>query len=404
MQEVYTMGHSNRSAVPERAKQEREIEAMRAWVEPSVWTQRMLEALVTGVKGGLWFSLIDKVYNRKNLESAAHRVLAKKGAPGVDHVTTSAYRARYDEEITQLAAYLQAERYQPQAIRRVYIEKVGSKVRRPLGIPTIRDRVLQRALLHVLEPIFEQRFSDRSYGYRPGRSAKDALREVDRYLRQGYDYVVEVDIKSYFETIDHSLLLAKIEEEVADRRVLGLIEALLCQAIQGTSSEQGKGVAQGAVTSPLWGNIYLTGVDHQMASLGYVMIRYADDALVLCRSEAEAQEALAHLRQSLVALKLSIQEEKTRLVHVAGAKSGTNFLGYHFYRTQKGTLRRRPRRKSIAHFKAKVRRQTSRLRGDSLAMILAQLNPLLRGWSEYFKQSRRKELAELVVRQTKIDG
>ena len=201
------MGHSNRSTVSElnrlTAKQEREIEKLRAWVEPGVWSHRMLEALVIGVKGGLWFSLIDKVYKRKNLEAAAKRVLAKKGSAGVDHVTTKAYRRRLDEELTHLAEALESGRYKPQEIRRVYIEKAGSKKKRPLGIPTVRDRVLQRALLQVLEPIFEHRFSDKSYGYRPGRGAKDALREVDRYLRQGYDYVVEVDIASYFDTIDH---------------------------------------------------------------------------------------------------------------------------------------------------------------------------------------------------------
>lgn len=286
----------------------------------------MLTALVTGVKGGKWFSLIDKLYKRKNLAAAAHRVLAKKGAPGVDHVTAKAYQARFDAEIAYLVEALKAERYTPQAIRRVYIEKVGSKAKRPLGIPTIRDRVLQRALVQVLEPIFERRFSDRSYGYRPGRSAKDALREVDRYLRQGYDYVVEVDIASYFDTIDHGLLLREIEEQIADTRVLGLIKSLLCQAIKGHTGPRGKGVAQGAVTSPLWGNIYLNGLDHHMESLGYVMIRYADDAVVLCRSEEEAQAALAQLREALATLKLTIQEEKTRMVHVARGKAGISGL------------------------------------------------------------------------------
>lgn len=395
------MGDSNRSRVPGpiddrfTAKQEREIESLRGWVEPGVWTDRMLEALVKGVKGGVWFSLIDKVYKRKNLEMAAQRVLAKKGAAGVDHVSVGAYRSRLDAEVTQLAEALEQGRYRPQAIRRVYIEKVGSKEKRPLGIPTVRDRVVQRALLHVLEPIFERRFSDRSYGYRPGRGPKDALREVDRYLRQGYGYVVEVDIASYFERIDHGLLMAKIKEEIADSRVLSLIEALLRQPVKGHQRQAGKGVAQGAVTSPLWGNIYLNELDHHMEAKGYVMIRYADDLTVLCRSEEEAREALGHLRQWLEGMKLETQEEKTRIVHLSGGESGTDFLGYHFYRTPRGRIRRRPSGKSIKHFKAKVRRQTSRLRGEGLDTIIAGLNPLLRGWSEYFKQCRWKELEEL---------
>ena len=197
------MGHSNRSAdtvsasVPALARQEREIEPLKRWVEPSVWTDRMLAALVTGVKGGVWFSLIDKLYTRKNLEAAARRVLAKAGAPGVDHVTTKGYRKRLDQELTMLSEALSQAHYRVQAIRRVYIEKAGGK--RPLGIPTVRDRVVQRALLQVIEPIFEIRFAERSYGYRPGRGAKDALREVDRHLRAGYEYVVEVDIASFFD-------------------------------------------------------------------------------------------------------------------------------------------------------------------------------------------------------------
>lgn len=335
--------------------------------------------------------MIDKLYKRKNLAAAAKQVLAKKGSAGVDHVTTKAYQRRLDEELTHLAEALKKERYKPQEIRRVYIEKAGSQKKRPLGIPTVRDRVLQRALLQVLEPIFEHRFSDCSYGYRPGRGAKDALREVDRYLRAGYDYVVEIDIASYFDTIDHELLIGLIEAEVADSRALDLIGVLLRQPIKGHERVKGKGVAQGAVTSPLWGNIYLNGLDHHME--GYAMIRYADDVTLLCRSEQEAKEALKRVRVWLQKMKLTIQEEKTRIVHMG--ESGTDFLGYHFYRTRKGAIRRRPSRKSIKAFKAKVRRQTGRLRSGSLDQIIAEMNPLLRGWSEYFKQCRLTELGEL---------
>ena len=189
------------AAVPVRARQAGEIRARWAWVEPSVWTDRMLEALETGVKGGKWCSLIDKVYRRENLRAGFRKVAANKGAPGVDHVTIEQFRRDEEAQLERLERTWRDGTYQPQAIRRTYIPKPGSREKRPLGIPTVRDRTVEAALREVMEPIFEREFAERSYGFRPERGCKDALREVDECMRKGYRHVVEADWKSYFDTI-----------------------------------------------------------------------------------------------------------------------------------------------------------------------------------------------------------
>ncbi len=187
----------------------------------------MLTALEEGVKGGVWFSLNDKVYAERNLRAAAGKVAANEGAPGVDHVTAEAFIDDVDANVAKLSAALQDGSYEPQAIRRVFIPKPGSNEQRPLGIPTVRDRVVQGAVRHVLEPIFEKEFAAHSYGFRPGRGCKDALRRVDELLKQGHVYVVDADLKSYFDTIPHERLMNRLRERIADRRVLGLIESFL---------------------------------------------------------------------------------------------------------------------------------------------------------------------------------
>ncbi len=201
------------------------------WTEPSVWTRRMVTALDNGVRAGTWHSLIDKVYARHNLRAAYKRVAANAGAAGVDHVTTVAFAHRLEENLEHLHRTLKQGTYRPQAIRRVYIPKPGSKEKRPLGIPTVRDRVVQTALKNVLEPIFERDFAEQSYGFRPGRNCKDALRRVNALLKGGYSYIVDADLKSYFDTIPHEKLLALIQSKVSDGRVLWLIALLLRQGV-----------------------------------------------------------------------------------------------------------------------------------------------------------------------------
>jgi len=239
-------------AVSERIKRAGEILRHWTWTEPTVWTERMLAALIQGVKGGKWFSLIDKIYPERTLRAAYDQVAANKGSAGVDHVTTTMFGDRLDENLKKLSEQLRNGSYRPQAIRRHYIPKPGSQEKRPLGIPTVRDRVVQTALRMVIEPIFEQEFAEHSYGFRPGRGCKDALRRVDELLKDGYIYIVDADLKSYFDTIPHDRLMALVGQKVSDGRVLTLIEAFLKQGILDDLREwtPETGSPQGAVVSP----------------------------------------------------------------------------------------------------------------------------------------------------------
>ena len=266
-------------AVSDRTIRAREILTRWGWVEPTVWTERMLTALIEGVKGGVWYSLIDKVHPERNLRAAYFRVAENKGAAGVDHVTVTMFERRLDENMEALSVALRTGTYRPQAIRRHYIPKPGSQERRPLGIPTVRDRVVQTALRQVLEPIFERDFATHSYGFRPGKGCKDALRRVDELLKAGYTHVVDADLKSYFDTIPHDRLLALMAKKVSDGKVLSLIDAFLHQGVLDGLEEwtPEQGTPQGAVISPLLSNIYLDPLDHLMAGSGFEMVRYADD-------------------------------------------------------------------------------------------------------------------------------
>jgi RNA-directed DNA polymerase len=269
-------------------------------------------------------------------------------------------------------------------VRRVWIEKVGSREKRPLGIPAVRDRVVQAALRHVIEPIFEREFAEHSYGFRPQRGCKDALRRVESLLAAGYRWVVDADLKSYFDTIPRERLMVRVRERIADGRVLALIESYLRAGVmEGLRDWQPteRGTPQGAVISPLLANLYLNGLDHHAARQGLEMVRYADDLVVLCRSEAEAERALATVRAWVEAEGLQMHAEKTRIVD-AEAPGGFDFLGYHFERGA-----RWPRRKSLEKFKDAVRAQTRRTEGRSLLAIIRGLNATLRGWFEYFKHS-----------------
>src|SRR5208282_5689050 len=242
------------------------IRARRDWVEPTVWTERMLTALEEGVKGGKWFRLIDKVYALPNLRQAFARVKANEGAAGVDHVTVEEFERDLEANLEKLARALGDKSYRPQAVRRHWISKLGSKEQRPLGIPTVRDRVVQAALRAVLEPIFERDFAAHSYGFRPNRGCKDALRRVDALLKAGYSWVVDADLKSHFDTIPHSALLARVREKVTDSQGLGLLEAFLTAKVMGTAEGWApeEGTPQGAVISPLLSNLYLDPLDHLM--------------------------------------------------------------------------------------------------------------------------------------------
>jgi RNA-directed DNA polymerase len=369
--------------VPEEATPVGAVRARWAWTAPEVWTERMLTALEQGVRGGRWYTLMDKVCALPTLRAAFARVKANRGAAGVDHVTVTMYDARLDANLTGLSASLRDGTYRPQPIRRHWIPK-GLRERRPLGIPTVRDRVVQTALRLVLEPIFDVTFAAHSYGFRPGRGAKDALRRVDALLRTGYRYIVDADLQTYFDTIPHAPLRARVASTVSDGRVLALLDAFLQQPVfeglaQWTVDE---GTPQGAVISPLLANLYLDPLDHAMAEKGFEMVRDADDFVVLCRTADEAQQALLMVQRWTEAAGLRLHPEKTRLVDVQ-QPDGFDFLGYHFTRRY-----RVPRKKSLRKLKDQVRQKTRRTHGHSLAVIIEDLNRTLRGWFEYFKHSR----------------
>lgn len=372
------------AVVPFRAKQAGEARPRWWWVEPSVWTERMLTALEQGVKGGVWFSLIDKVYWEGNLQAAFAAVAANHGAAGVDHVTIEQFAARLPENLEHLHASLQAGTYVPQAVRRVWIPKPGTNQQRPLGIPTVRDRVAQAALRTVLEPIFERDFAEQSYGFRPGRGCQDALARVDELLKAGYTYVVDADLKSYFDTIPHDKLMDRLRQKVADGRVLALIEAFLKAGILDGLEEwtPEEGSPQGSVISPLLSNIYLDPLDHRMAAAGFQMVRYADDFVVLCRSRQEAEAALEVIRQWVVEAGLTLHPEKTRIADANQKGEGFDFLGYHFERGY-----RWPRIKSIQKLKTALRPKTRRTNGRCMPAIIADINRTLQGWFGYFRHS-----------------
>jgi len=364
--------------------------SLRDWANPCVWKDRMLTTLIAGVRGGKWHTLIDKVFAERNLYMASSKVLANAGAAGVDHQSTAEFEAHRSEELHRLAEALRTDSYRPQAVRRTWIPKPGTNEQRPLGIPTVRDRVVQTALLHVLEPIFDATFSDHSYGFRHGRGCHHALERVEALLREGHVYVVDADLKSYFDTIPHDRLLDRVREKVSDRRVLRLVEMLLEQGVMEGLREwtPEAGTPQGAVISPLLANLYLNPLDHLVAGAGFAMVRYADDFVILCRTREDAERALELVRQWVVKHGLTLHPTKTQIVDARS--TAFDFLGYRF----RGDLRV-PRTKSRDKFKAAVREQTRRTNGHSLSFSIASLTATLRGWFTYFRHCHPRVYRDL---------
>lgn len=370
--------------VPEKAKQAGETQTGWEWVEPTVWTERMLNALKEGVKGGKWYSMMDKVYGLPNLKSAFKEVKRRGGGAGVDHQTIEMFERDLETNLRKMSAELASGRYRPRAIKRVWIPKAGSREKRPLGIPTVRDRVAQAAIRHVLEPIFERDFAEQSYGFRPKRGCKDALRRVGELLKAENHWVVDADLKSYFDTIPKEELMKRIEEKVSDGRVTELVRGYLNQKVmEGMAGwTPGAGTPQGSGISPLLSNIYLNELDQKMKELGYEMVRYADDFVILSRSKEEAERALEEVKQWTGKAGLTLHPEKTRIVDARQKKGGFDFLGYHFERGL-----RWPRTKSLKKMKETIKSKTKRANGKSLEAIIKDVNRTLEGWHEYFKHS-----------------
>jgi RNA-directed DNA polymerase len=344
----------------------------------------MLAALQRGVQGGKWHSLIDKVYRLETLELGWAQVATNAGAAGVDRMSVERFAHRREHYLAELAQALRDGTYSPLPVRRVYIPK--GKKQRPLGIPAVKDRVVQAALKLVIEPIFEHEFESRSYGFRPGLGCKDALREVAWHLKAGYTWVVDADLQSYFDTIPHDRLLAQVGKRIGDGRVLALIQGFLKQDIMDGLDRWTPlaGSPQGAVISPLLANAYLHDLDVEMRAAGLVMVRYADDAVVLCRSRDEADSALARMRAWVSENGLTLHPDKTHVGDCRVEGQGFEFLGYRF---EAG--RRLVRKKSLMALRDKVRDLTPRHRGASIETVIASLNPTLKGWYAYFQHAHR---------------
>ena len=351
-----------------------------------------------------WYSLIDKVYALPNLWAAWQHVKANNGAPGIDRQTIDRFTERAPERVERLSADLRRKSYRPQPVRRKLIPKSGGG-QRPLGIPTVRDRIVQQALLQVLEPIFEAKFSKRSHGFRKERGCHTALDVVDRAVRYGYQWVVDADIRAFFDTVDHDKLLSAVNEEVSDGSVLRLISQILTagvvEPLTGDVEPTELGTPQGGPLSPLLANIYLHRFDERIVAAGCGLVRYADDFVLFARSKDEAEQALNLAREVLEGeLGLVLHPEKTRAVSVA---EGFEFLGFHYFRDPKTDLTvKEVRRKSVSSFREEVRKRTPRLKtqrpvkarkvtptrlakNQRVREMIRSLNLYLAGWHGYFR-------------------
>jgi RNA-directed DNA polymerase len=343
----------------------------------------------TKVKKHKWYSLYDKVYGPANLERAWEKVRSNKGAGGVDRQSIADFEREKEKHLREIHRLLREKRYNPLSLRRVYIPK-GNGERRPLGIPTIRDRVVQQALLNILEPIFEPTFHERSYGFRANRSTHTAIEHVVQSMQEGKEWVLEIDIRKYFDTVNHELLLDAVNEEISDGSVLRLIRLFLESGVMENGVRQAteEGTPQGGVISPLLANICLNRFDWEMAKRGHDMVRYADDAVVLCVSREEAERALDDVRKMLEGkLRLKLHPEKTRILY--HREGSFDFLGFLVHRRYLW-----PRMKTLRRFKEKVRLATRRQQGRNVQEVISLLNPVLRGFGNYYLRANVKGLFE----------
>jgi group II intron reverse transcriptase/maturase len=349
---------------------------------------------------------VDKVYQRKNLEMAWEKVKANRGSGGVDGQSLEEFATQLDQQLDRLQSELKGDTYQPQPVRQVQIPKAGKPGEfRTLGIPTIYDRVCQQALLNRLEPIFEPVFDEANFGYRRGRSTKDAMRKVWKEIHSGREWIVDADLKNFFGSVDHEKLLTLVAQRIADGRVLRLIRAMLKAGSYGKGQlfPTERGTPEGGVVSPLLSNILLTPFDREMRRRGYQLTRFADDWVVTCKSAAEARAAIAAALRILSELGVQLHPRKTRVVHV---QHGFEFLGYLVKRGKQlrlpsgmivtgiksGGMYAYPRGKSIQRFKDRVRQLTRRGVPLKTKDLIEQLNPVLRGWGHYYKRTHVRTL------------
>ena len=352
-------------------------------------------------------SLVDKVYKKKNLEMAWEKVKANKGSGGIDGLSIEDFKENVMEHLTKLHEDLRNDNYTPQPVRQKLIPKSGQPGQyRPLGIPTIYDRVCQQALLNRMEPIFEPIFDDANFGYRKGRSPKDALRKIWKEIERGDEWIVDADLKDFFGSADHSKLMTLINQRISDGRVLGIIESMLKAGVHVAKKRlpTEQGTPQGSVISPLLSNVLLTPFDREMRKKGYKLTRWADDWVVTCKSRTEAHSVLKSAKNILAKLGVTLHPEKTRVVHV---KHGFEFLGYKIKKgntkldlpsakiksgARFGKLYAFPREKSVKHFKDQIRVRTRRKAPLKTQDLIREINPVIRGWGNYFHKSHVRKL------------
>jgi group II intron reverse transcriptase/maturase len=350
-------------------------------------------------------SLIDKVYSRKNLELAWKKVKQNRGSAGIDEVTISKFEERKHYYLELLHRKLRDGSYRPKPVKRVEVPKPDGGIRK-LGIPAVMDRVVQQALVQRMEGIFEVKFLDCCYGYRKGRSPHDAMRKIWRELNAGNFWIVDADLRQFFDTIDQEKRIDLIAEEISDGRVLQLIRDILQSGVikGGYWQPTLTGVPQGGVASPLWSNIFLAPFDRVITEQGLRLTRWADDFVIICNTKAEAYRALALARGFLKEeLGVELHPTKTRIVHV---RQGFEFLGYKVkkgkgYRLSANKRRVKgnpydlyaiPREKSVKRFQGQIRKLTRRKAPVKLQELIEQINPVIRGWGTYYRKAQVRYL------------
>ncbi len=335
-------------------------------------------------------SLMEAVVARENMRAALARVERNRGAPGVDGMSTEALRGYLHEHWPRIKAALLAGEYRPAPVRRVEIPKPGGGMRK-LGIPTVLDRLIQQAVHQVLQPIFEPIFSEHSYGFRPGRSAHQAVLAAQRHVADGHRWVVDIDLEKFFDRVNHDMLMARVARRVADKRVLRLIRRYLQAGVMadGLVSPRIEGTPQGGPLSPLLSNILLDDLDKELERRGHRFCRYADDCNIYVRSRRAGERVLDSIRRFLQRrLRLRVNETKSAVARPWNRK----FLGYSM--TSHTHPRLKVARESVARLKQKVRERLRRGRGQSLQSTVADLSPLLRGWGNYFRLAEVKNVFE----------
>lgn len=335
--------------------------------------------------------LIEQILTDENLEKAYRQVKKNKGAGGIDGMQVDELLPCLKENQKKLVQTLRDGKYHPRPVRRVEIPKENGKTRK-LGIPTVVDRLIQQAICQILTPIYEQQFSDNSYGFRPNRSAHEALKECQTNITEGYRYVVDMDLEKYFDTVNQSRLIQILSETIKDGRVISLIHKFLNAGVMvgGMFEDSPEGVPQGGPLSPLLGNVMLNECDWELQKRGHRFVRYADDMMIFCRSKKAAKRTLEKILPFIEGkLFLKVNREKTKVAHVKDVK----FLGYGFY-IYRGEGRLRIHPKSVTKLKDKVREVTGRSNGMGIEERKSRLNSVVRGWMNYFKLADAKKLLQ----------